>query len=806
AFAVYINKYINPTIDIDLDSFRLNFTSFVYYTDKKTGKPAELEQLYGTENRVWANYDEIPDNLKNAFVAIEDARFFRHHGVDWKRTIGATLGWSGLVPNFVGGGSTITQQLIKNITKDDDVTVQRKIQEILRALNLEKKYRKEDILELYLNTIFLSRNCNGVKTAAKLYFGKELKDLTLAECASIAGITKNPSYYDPFRFPEHNKERQELILKEMLSQGMIKKEEYDAAIAQKLNFKDQENEAAQASKQSYFVDQVITDVLNDLENKKHYSKELATKLLYSGGLQIYSTIDVDIQSKMDQVFLNEKNFPGVKGKDGSMPQAAMVIVDPYTGNVLAMYGGRGAKTVNRGLNRATQAYRSPGSSIKPLSVYAPAIEYGLITPATVMDDVPKDFTVNAKGWPKNDDNIYNGRLTVQKAVEVSNNTIPVEIMQKLTPQKSFDFMQNNMNIKLVETRKASNGKTQTDIALAPLALGGLTKGVTVLEMAAGYSTFVNKGIYNKTRTYTKVVDSNGTVILENKPETNIAMKEKTSYYMLDLLKGVVTGPSGTGRRAALGNIAVAGKTGTTTGSNDRWFVGLTPYYVGTVWFGYDNPQEVRGVTSNPSLLIWKAVMQKVLEGYSPRQFEDHSGFVSTQICLDSGLRPTDACYRDPRGSRVATVRLAREDIPAEECNVHFPVQIDKSTNMIASEFCPKEYLGAVSLLKIDRIFPKPGVVVSDQKYVLPQSLNPAEQGKSGYSAVAPGGAAGYRLCNVHNYLPPAVTDPPSDGQDGEEVTPPDTDNQGGNNGGNHGDSGDNGSEGLPGGQIPVAID
>ncbi|MCX7614674.1 MAG: penicillin-binding protein, partial [Clostridiales bacterium] len=277
AFAIYINKYINPTIDINLDSFRLNFSSIVYSTDKKTGKAVELEQLYGTENRVWANYDEIPDNLKNAFVAIEDARFFSHHGVDWKRTIGATLGWSGLVKGVVGGGSTITQQLIKNITKEDEVTVQRKIQEILRALNLEKKYSKEEILELYLNTIYLSHNCNGVKTAAKLYFGKDLKDLTLAECASIAGITKNPSYYDPFRFPEHNKERQELILKEMLSQGKITKEQYNSALAEKLSFKKEENGQAQSSKQSYYVDQVITDVLNDLMEQKGYSKEIATR-------------------------------------------------------------------------------------------------------------------------------------------------------------------------------------------------------------------------------------------------------------------------------------------------------------------------------------------------------------------------------------------------------------------------------------------------------------------------------------------------------------------------------------------------
>jgi len=817
AFAIYINKYIKPTIDIDLDSFRLNFTSFVYYTDKQTGQPVELEQLYGTENRVWANYGEIPENLKNAFVAIEDARFFKHHGVDWKRTIGATLGWSGLIKNFVGGGSTITQQLIKNVTDEDDITVQRKIQEILRALNLEKNYSKEEILELYLNTIFLSRNCNGVKTAAKVYFGKELSDLTLAECASIAGITKNPSYYDPFRFPEHNKERQELILREMLDKGMISKEEHDAAVAEKLNFKKQENEEAQASKQSYYVDQVIEDVLDDLQNEKGYSKELATRLLYSGGLQIYATIDVDIQSKMDEVFLNEKDFPGVKGKDGSMPQAAMVILDPYTGDILAMYGGRGEKTVNRGLNRATQTKRSPGSSIKPLTVYAPAIEYGLITPATVFDDVPKDFTVSEKGWPKNDDNVYTGRMTVKKAVEVSNNTIPVDIMKMLTPQKSFEFMRDKLGIQLVESKKTSTGKTQTDIALAPLALGGLTEGVSVLDLTAGYATFVNNGIYNETRTYTKVVDANGVVLLEKKPKTTIAMKEKTAYYMLDLLQNVVTGANGTGRRAALGNIAVAAKTGTTTGSYDRWFMGLTPYYIGGVWFGYDTPQEVKGVSSNPALLIWKAVMEKVLDGYPAKKFEDHSGFVNTQICLDSGLRPSEACSKDPRGSRVTTIRLAKEDIPAAECNVHFPVQIDKVTHMIASEFCPPENLQTISLLNINRMFPRSGIVVRDQQYVLPSFLNESEQGASGYSAVPPSGTKGYdQICNVHNFFPtypeiPGGEEPggeqpggeqpggeqPGEGQGGEQT--------GGDQTGGQGQPGNENNENqLPSEQIPVS--
>lgn len=549
AFAIYINKYITPTIDLDLDSFGLNLTSFIYYTDKKTGQPVELEQLYDTENRVFVDYDEIPQDMKNAFVAIEDERFWKHHGVDWKRTFGAVLGWSGLAPNFVGGGSTITQQLIKNVTQEDDVTVQRKVQEILRALNLEKKYKKEDILELYLNTIFLARGCHGVQAAAQVYFGKDVSDLSLAECASIACITKNPSKYDPFRFPENNKERQELVLRKMLEQEMISQAEHDAAVAEQLQFKKQESEQKLESKQSYYVDQVIEDVLHDLQEEKGYSYELAKKLLYSGGLQIYACIDVDVQAKMDAVFQDEENLPGVPGKDGAMPQCAMVIMDPYTGDVVAMCGGRGEKTVDRGLNRATQSHRAPGSSIKPLSIYAPAIEYGFVTPATVLDDVPKDFSVSSSGWPRNENRKYNGRMTVKRAVEVSNNTLAVDILRTLTPEKSFDFMTNNLHFSsLVASREAKNGKTQTDIALAPLALGGLTDGVSVLEMTAAYSAFTNHGIYTEPRTYSKVVDSNGVVLLEKSANATPAMQEKTAYYMLDMLKNVVTGSSGTGRQ------------------------------------------------------------------------------------------------------------------------------------------------------------------------------------------------------------------------------------------------------------------
>ena len=312
AFAMYINKYINPNLDINLENFRMNLTTFIYATDKVTGEMREIEQLYDTENRVWVDFDKIPQELKDAFVAVEDNRFYEHNGVDWKRTIGAAVNF--VIPfrsNF-GGGSTITQQLIKNVTDEDEVSAKRKIQEIMRALNLENQYEKDDILELYLNTIFLGNRCNGVATAAQTYFGKEVSELTLAECASIACITKNPSKYDPFRFPENNKERQELVLDLMVKYEKISQEECDAAKAQKLDFKKAENTAKQESKQSYFVDQVINDVLRDLQEQKGYSEDLAKRMLYSGGLRIHTTLDTEIQAKMDAVFTNDESFPDIK--------------------------------------------------------------------------------------------------------------------------------------------------------------------------------------------------------------------------------------------------------------------------------------------------------------------------------------------------------------------------------------------------------------------------------------------------------------------------------------------------------------
>lgn len=724
AGAAYVKYYISPTIDINLDDFRLNFTSFVYYVDKNTGEEVKFEELHGSENRVWVDYEEIPQTLIDAYISVEDSRFYEHGGVDWKRTIGAMINYIIPIRDNFGGGSTITQQLIKNLTGEDETSVKRKIQEIMRALELESKYEKEDILELYLNTIYLGQGANGVKAAAKVYFGKELNELTLAECAAIAGISKNPYKYDIIRFPEFNEERRATVLMTMRDNGKITEQEYKDALEAEVSTENSEKIQNADKVQSYFIDEVIMSVKEDLMEQKGYSEALASQLLYTGGLKIVTTLDPDIQAKMDAVFLDEDNLPGVIGNNGKMPQASMVITDPYTGHVVAMYGGRGEKQGNLVLNRATRTKRSPGSSIKPLTVYAPAIEYGVITPATVMTDAPKNFEVRETGWPKNYYNYYRGQMNMLKAIEISNNPIPVEILTQMGVEKSFDFANINLGLtSLVKERTKTDTKGNTkrlsDVDYSPLAMGGLTDGVTVVEMAAAYSAFTNNGIYTEPIVYTKVYDANGNIILDNTPEPHVAMSEKTATYMIEMLTNVVTGPEGTGKRAAIKGIETAAKTGTTNDDKDRWFVGFTPYYTGVVWFGYDIPEAIRGVGgTNPALAIWEKVMSAVHAPLANRSFNRSVELTSVSVCQDSGLRPNEWCSNEIRGSRVISVKLAKEDIPTETCSCHVPVLLDKTTNMIANDFCPKDEVYEIGVLDLKREFARAGVVLSDQPYVL----------------------------------------------------------------------------------------
>lgn len=629
--------FVDNSTDLIAREYNLDFSSMIYYIDEETNEPKEIDRLYSEQNRIWVDIENTPPLLRDAFVAIEDERFDSHNGVDWKRTFSAVITYF-FKGNKSHGGSTITQQLIKNVTGEDERSPIRKVQEIIRALNLEKKMSKDDIIEMYMNTIYLGQGCHGVQAASNVYFSKDVSELTLAECASIAGITQYPSKYDPILNYEEHKKKQELVLDKMLELGYITEEECTSAKAEELKLIKGTAKTDGTKIQSYFIDQVVIDVMNDLMTKRHMSESAATKLLFKGGLKIYTTMDPKVQESMEKVFTNNANFPGANGENG--PQSAMIVIDPYTGHIKGVVGGRGEKTGNRVLNRATQTIRQPGSAIKPVSVYAPAIEYGVITPATIVDDSP----LKIGDWSvRNADGNFMGKITARVALEKSRNVPVVRILDKMGVDKSFDFLTNNLGFTtLVSSEKRADGEIYSDKYYSCLGLGGLTDGISVKELAAAYCSFVNSGIYTKPISYTKVIDSSGKIILENKPESHQAMSKETAYSVANMMTGVITSGTGTGARLANPAIMAGGKTGTTTNDVDRWFAGFTPNYVGVVWFGYDIPKNMSGL-GNPCVSNWKKVMDLIHIEEEIDTIVIPNNSVSTRVCQISGKIATGKC-------------------------------------------------------------------------------------------------------------------------------------------------------------------
>lgn len=668
AFAMYVHIYINPSAQETAAEISkglgLNLNSFIYAKESDSDEYTLYETIKGKENREWVDSDKIPDTLKNAVVAIEDERFYKHHGVDWVRTIGAVKGW--LLGGTQYGGSTITQQLIKNITADNDYSVKRKVNEIFRAFALEKEIDDKDrILVMYLNTIFLGYNSYGVQTAAMQYFDKDVSQLDLAESAVLAGLTNNPSIYDVYNHPEKVKERQETILAQMLDQKMISQEEYEAAVAEELNYRPYEEYQQEIkSTYSYFTDEVIKDVINDLMTEKGYSRLVAENMVYSGGLNIYATIDTKVQNALDEVWANADNFPNTE-KYGEIPQSAMVITDKQ-GNIVGIAGGRGEKTSSRGFSYASDARRQPGSSIKPLATYGPAMDAGIATPDTTVYDRALIQDADGNPWPMNDGKYPTGRaMTVKEGMTRSLNTISAQLLKQLTPQKSYEFMTQQLGFKLVDSRTNEDGTVQSDIDLAPLALGALTDGVTVREMAGVFSTFINDGVYGGTRTYTKVTDSEGNTIMENTPNTDKGFTNvRTDYYMLDCLQNVTA--HGTAYGIQLDGVETGGKTGTTTSNTDIWFCGITPKYSGAVWVGYEHNYRLDGLYGRNAAEIWLAVMQKVHAGDSGLVFDSHpQDFEEVTYCMDTGLLASGACRA---AGRAATGRFWKDKVPTETCS------------------------------------------------------------------------------------------------------------------------------------------
>lgn len=626
----------DPVFNLTEEKYSQNQTSFIYGYDKD-GNEVEITRLHGEENRIWVDLDDMSEYLPNAFIATEDQRFLKHSGVDWIRTIGVIVKPS----NKGQGGSTITQQLIKNLTDEDDVTVVRKFNEILSALNLEKNYDKNEIIEAYLNTISLSEGCYGVKTAAEKYFGKDVSDLNVAECACIAAITQYPSRYNPLRNPEKNRQRQLWILEQMLQHGYINEQEYNDAIAYEMVFTNSENyqgsqitdskEGANENKiDSYYVDYVIKTVIDDLQ-KMGYTKKKARALLYGGGLKIYTAVDFEVQEAMEDVYENYRKMPD------ETVQGAMVVMN-YEGRVLGLVGGTGKYSGDLELNRAFQSERQPGSTIKPISVYGPAFEKSLqddscdIYWSTLTPDKPLK-KVKDKWWPTNEGGSFSSKeVTVQHGLSKSLNTISARTLDKIGVDYSFEYITEKFHISTLDSIN--------DCDYAPLATGSLTHGVTVLEMTAAYAAFGNGGEYYKPYCYYKIEDSLGNVLIQTDAQSTKeqALSESTGWLMNKLLQTVMT--SGTGTSYKISGVECFGKTGTTTASKDRWFVGGTPEYVAAVWYGYDMPKEiVYRLSPNPSGTIWKTVMTNIYDekGVNQKTFPEYDGIVKKAYDPSNGL-------------------------------------------------------------------------------------------------------------------------------------------------------------------------
>lgn len=675
-FMFYAFTMVDGTMEEDLEN-SLNYTTTIY-VDSGDGNYQEYRRLHGEFNRIWVDYlnpknvdlpedyDGIPQMLANAFVAIEDKRFFDHDGVDWKRTMGAFI--NEFVPIYSSrqGGSTITQQLVKNLTDDRSQKASRKVREIMRARYLEGKYSKDIILECYLNTIPLGHGTYGVEVAANYYFGKSVKDLTIVECAAIAAITKSPAYYSPDDNPEENKQRRTQVLFEMYDQGYITEEEYNTAKETELTIVAEERVLNQNEINSYFVDALIKQVSKDLADKYGYEDSHAEQLFYNGGYRIYATVDPDIQAAAESVFLDSATY-AVEGKDGKKMTGGITIMD-YKGNVKGIVGGIGEKTTNRGFNNATDAVRQPGSTMKPIAAYAPAIEQDLITYSSIVNDTKTTY----KNWsPVNWYRSYWGNITVQYALERSVNTIPVYLVNKLTPQTCYDFLIKKLGVTTLNAE---------DINLSPLGMGGTNGGLTTLESAAAFSVFGNGGLYYEPSFYTKVTDQKGKIVLERKTEPQMAISEDTATIMNRLLQTVVYGSNGTGKAAAsyIKNMKIYAKTGTSNDQNDLWFVGGTPYYIASCWCGYEVQQPIASKHSGIALKMWGNVMSKVHAGLKSKEFTDSSYAIDKFYCTATGQLATDACPSKAIGW------YKKSKLP-DTCTSHSGSLLGKPSDVLAEE-------------------------------------------------------------------------------------------------------------------------
>lgn len=740
------------------------YKSTVY--DAEGNKTAEL--IAEGTNRTYVKLENIPKHVQEAFIAIEDERFYEHNGIDIKGMLraGVTFVTSGF--KTTQGASTITQQLLKNNVFDfmSEETmadrIERKLQEQYLAIKLEEVMTKDEILESYLNTINLGQNTLGVQAASNRYFGKTVSELTISEAAVLAAITKSPSAYNPISNPNDNKDRRALVLENMRDQGYISETEYEEALEDDVysRIKEQnEQKETTSTVYSYFVDEVTDQVKTDLIEKAGYSETQAFNALYSSGLKIYTTQDPAIQGILDEEFANLDNFPSgskvglewaltVVSPDGEQtnysqemmtawfretdskfellfdseeeaqaaidqyveslgitdedtvyescqmiiqPQASMVIMDQSTGEVVAMIGGRGEKTANKTLNRATDALRNPGSTFKIVAAYAPAFEELGYGPGTTLYDGPFAYTENGRigrlvnNWDKSTQ--YRGWTTIREAITRSMNIMAVKTITDVTPTIAVDYL-----LKFGFTSIVTEGPNADYNQAA--ALGGLTNGVSNMELTAAYAAIANGGEYIKPRLYTKVVDNDGNVVLDNQPETTEVISEQNAWLLIDCMKDVITGAGGTSGAARISGMTAAGKSGTTSENRDVWFVGMTPYYTAGIWTGYDNNgykhelSSSNGETSYHKKL-WSTIMTRIHEGLENKDFDKPSGIVQCVICTKSGkLAVAGLCDSDGRSGIVRNEYFAEGTQPTEVCDKHVAVSICADTGLLATSMCP----------------------------------------------------------------------------------------------------------------------
>lgn len=774
-----------PSLE-SLDQVRpQGFTSFIY--DQNGSLIQELNT--SESNRIYVEIDQIPQYLQDAIVAIEDERFFDHNGIDMRAMMRA------LVVNIQAGdieegASTITQQVIKNNILSTEKSYERKIQEQYLALQLEEMADKYEILEIYLNTAPFGRGTLGVQAAANTYFNKDVTELSLAECAVIAGITNRPTAYDPVINPENNRRRQMEILGEMLDQGMIIEAEYRKAMLEPVytNIEITSIAIAEQSDYSYFVDETINRVAEDLKIQEGYTETQAFNLIYGGGLSIFITQDLAMQEIVDEAYLNEDNFPtrtyavrvmytcSVQTPSGTehhydesefdtqeeadahieylkeqwvpenseilaekalfipQPQSAFVIMDYYTGHIKAIAGGRGEKIGNQIFNRATQAYRQPGSTFKVLAAYLPAIDTFGYTLGTIIDDVPFEVLITGSGsyapknWYDRHEFNYRGLSTVKEGVMASMNILAVKTLFNVGTEASFDYLESLGFTSLIGD---VNEDGFTDKTMS-LALGGVTKGVTLVELTAAFGAIANQGVYTEPIFYTKVLDHDGAILINKEPEQHTVMKETTSFLLTDAMQGVVT--RGTGTPANFSGMHVAGKTGTTSNNIDYTFVGYTPYYVAGIWMGYDQQKSMPDMSTHKTL--WGTIMSQIHKGLEDQEFPRPDGIVSVTICKESGKLPSELCALDPRGSTTESYYFVQGTQPTEVCDVHVSATICSDSGLFVTEFCPIDS-------RVEQVFiirPEP---------LIPESWDPADPPRiEDYQYELPNSMEN-EYCNIH---------------------------------------------------------